>query len=69
MCTAFSAEGEVQPSIKFSEREFAGKDRVMFLRGNSSLYIDKKLKSEIFNGKRFFKLKCFFLLYLTKNFN
>ena len=69
MCTAISVGGEVQPSIKFSKRGFSGKEKVDVFQGGCSLYIEKKLKSELFNDKKVFELKCFFLLYITKNLN
>ena len=45
------------------------KTGLMFFRRSCSLYIEKKLKPEIFNDKNVFKLKCFFLLCITMNLN
>ena len=54
--------GKVEPSTKFSRREFAGKERVhVFQRESCSLYIEYEIKSEIFNDKNLFKQKFFFL--------
>ena len=53
MSTASSAGGEgVKPSIKFLKRGFAGKERVNVFQGSCGLYIESKLKSEIFNNKK-----------------
>ena len=42
----------VKPSIKFLKRGFAGKERVNVFQGSCGLYIESKLKSEIFNNKK-----------------
>ena len=43
-----------------------GKRGVTFLRGDCNFYIENKLKSEIFNDKKFWKTKMFFCV-ITKN--
>ena len=53
----------------FQKGGLLGKRGLMLFRGSCSLYIEKKLKSGLFNDKKVFELKCFFLLYITKNLN
>ena len=44
MCTALSAGGGVQPSIKFSKRGFGGKERVDVFQGEMQFMHRKETK-------------------------